>query len=91
MKDKTISSKETKLKTLRKILTLSFAAVSLPIVLFTIISTFAYIKSTNSISIIEGLIILGVLVVLTGLAALVLFVIYYFFKTRIDKEDELFL
>jgi len=91
MKDKPVSTREKKLQTLRKILYMSFAAVAVPIVLFTIISTIAYFNYSSSISIIEGLIILGILLIFTGIAALILYAIYYFYKMRIEKDNDLFL
>jgi hypothetical protein len=95
-----ISPKEKKLRNLRKILWIIFTASTITILLVSSLTLPAalLINKTSSISTLfvgeTGLILLSVLaVILIKIAAfgIICLVIYFIFKYRLDKDDDLFL
>ena len=95
-----ISPKEKKLRNLRKILWIIFSASTITILLVSSLTLPAalLINKTSSISTLfvgeTGLILLSVLaVILIKIAAfgIICLVIYFIFKYRLDKDDDLFL
>lgn len=99
MSNDSINIKDKKLSTLRKILWLCFAGLSIPLVLslvglivaFDVNSDFFTVPGPNSVpvSMLPFLIISPFL--LLGVAGAVFLVIYYILKYRIEKDEELFL
>ncbi len=100
MTSQLISSKEKKLRNLRKILWIVFSAISITILLISSLSLPAalLINKTGSIASLfaneTGLILLSLLalilvkILVTGI---ILLVIYFIFKYRLEKDDDLFL
>ena len=100
MSTNTISPKEKKLRNLRKILWIVFSAIAITIVLVGSLTLPAamLINKTTSFSNLfgteTGMILLSVAAVafvkiaVTGIICLV---IYYIFKYRVEKDDDLFL
>jgi len=95
-----ISPKEKKLRNLRKILWIIFSAISITILLVGSLSVPAalLINKTGSISSLfanqTGLILLSLLaiaLVKIGVSGIICLVIYYIFKYRVEKDDDLFL
>ena len=96
MSTNALTPQEKKLKDLRKLLTVCFTGITLSIILLASLPMFL-IDARASQSIagtpIETLITILVvgLLILIGVAGVVCLVIYYIFKYRLEKEDELFL
>ena len=95
-----ITPKEKKLRNLRKILWIVFAAITITILLVSSLtlpaallinktSSFANLFGTET-----GIILISLLVVIIvkiGVTGIVCLVIYYIFKYRLEKDDDLFL
>jgi hypothetical protein len=95
-----ISPKEKKLRNLRKILWIIFSAITITILLVSSLTLPAalLINKTSSISTLfvgeTGLILLSVLAVILikiAVIGIICLVIYFIFKYRLDKDDDLFL
>ncbi len=95
-----LSPKEKKLRNLRKILWIIFSASTITILLVSSLTLPAalLINKTSSIATLfvgeTGLILLSVLaIILIKIAAfgIICLVIYFIFKYRLDKDDDLFL
>ena len=95
-----ISSKEKKLRSLRKILWIVFSAIAITILLVSSLSLPAalLINKTSSIASLfanqTGMILLSLLALILvkiGVTGIICMVIYYIFKYRIEKDDDLFL
>ncbi len=100
MKTQPLTSKERKLHNIRKILWIVFSAIAITILLISTLTLPAALlinKTTDfsSISINEtGLVLLSLFaLVLVKIAVfgIICVVIYYIFKYRLDKDDDLFL
>jgi hypothetical protein len=96
----TISPKEKKLANLRKILWIVFSAIAITILLVGSLTLPAamLINKTTSISTLFGtetgmilLSLLAVALVKIGVTGIICLVIYYIFKYRLEKDDDLFL
>ena len=96
----TITPKKKKLNNLRKILWIVFTAIALTIVLIfslTLPAAMLINKTTNFMAIFGGetglllLTTLALLVVKIGVSGIILLVIYYIYKYRLEKDDDLFL
>jgi CBS domain containing-hemolysin-like protein len=96
MSTNVITPQEKKIKDLRKILTACFIGITLSIILLASLPMF--LIDTRASQSIEGtpidalltILVVGLLV-LIGITGVVCLVIYYIFKYRLEKEDELFL
>ena len=96
MSTNVITPQEKKLKDLRKLLTLCFVGISISIVLLASLPMF--LVSDSAFQGAEGApvgalmttLVVGLLVSV-GVIGVVCLVIYYVFKYRLEKEDELFL
>jgi hypothetical protein len=95
-----ISPKEKKLRNLRKILWIIFSASTITILLVSSLTLPAalLINKTSSIATLfvgeTGLILLSVLAVILikiAVFGIICLVIYFIFKYRLDKDDDLFL
>ncbi|MGA2490979.1 MAG: hypothetical protein ABSF99_12495 [Anaerolineales bacterium] len=95
-----ISPKENKLRNLRKILWIVFSAITITILLVSSLSVPAalLINKTSSFANLfgteTGIILISLLVVIIvkiGVTGIVCLVIYYIFKYRLEKDDDLFL
>jgi len=95
-----ISPKEKKLSNLRKILWIVFSAITITILLVGGLSVPAalLINKANSFSSLfaneTGVILislLAVIIVKIGVTGIICMVIYYIFKYRLEKDDDLFL
>ena len=95
-----ISPKEKKLRNLRKILWIVFSAITIAILLVSSLSLPAalLINQTNSFSSIAvgetGMVLLALLAVILvkiGVIGIICVLIYYIFKYRLEKDDDLFL
>jgi hypothetical protein len=94
------SSKENKLRNLRKILWIIFSAITITILLVSSLSlpVALLINKTSSIASLfaneTGMILLSLLalfVVKIGVTGIICLVIYAIFKYRLEKDDDLFL
>ena len=96
MSTNAITPQEKKLKDLRRILTVCFIGITLSIILLASLPAFLIDNSASQI--IEGtwldtlltVLVVGLLI-LIGVIGVVCMVIYYIFKYRLEKNDELFL
>jgi len=95
-----ISSKEKKLRNLRKILWIVFTAITITILLVSSLSLPAalLINKTSSLASLfaneTGMILLSLLAVILvkiGVIGIICILIYTIFKYRLEKEDDLFL
>ena len=95
-----ISPKEKKLRNLRKILWIVFSAITIAILLVSSLTLPAalLINKTTSLSSlfanVRGTIFLSLLVLILvkiGVTGIILMLIYYIFKYRLEKDDDLFL
>ena len=95
-----ISPKEKKLRNLRKILWIVFSAITITILLVSSLSVPAalLINKNNGFSSIAvgetGMVLLALLAVILvkiGVIGIICLVIYYIFKYRLEKDDDLFL
>jgi Sec-independent protein secretion pathway component TatC len=95
-----ISPKEKKLRNLRKILWIVFIAITITFLLVSSLSLPAalLINKTNSFSSLfaneTGMILLSLLAVIfvkLAVIGIICLVIYFIFKYRLDKDDDLFL
>ncbi len=95
-----ISPKEKKLHNLRKILWIVFSAITIAILLVSSLSVPAalLINKTTSFSSLfankTGMILLSLLAVILvkiGVTGIICLLIYYIFKYRLEKDDDLFL
>jgi hypothetical protein len=95
-----VSSKDKKLRNLRKILWIVFAAITITILLvgsLTLPAALLVNKTWNIASLFDnqtGMILISLLalaLVKIGVAGIILLVIYYIFKYRLEKDDDLFL
>lgn len=95
-----ISSKERKLRRLRRILWIIFSAIAITILLVGSLTLPAalLINKTSSIASLftgeTGMVLLSLLalaVVKIGVSGIICLVIYYIFKYRLEKDDDLFL
>jgi hypothetical protein len=95
-----ISSKEKKLRNLRKILWIIFSAITITILLVSSLSLPAalLINKTTSLSSLfvneTGMILLSLLAVVLikiAVSGIICLVIYFIFKYRLEKDDDLFL
>ena len=94
-----VNPKEKKLKTLRKILWLCFAGASIPIIVLigAVMLIFGLQSSAwiapgpdgSPMSMIPFMVLTPVLLI--GFVGFVMVVIYFIFKYRIEKDDEMFL
>ena len=96
MSTNALTPQEKKLKDLRKLLTVCFTGITLSIILLASLPMFLIdARATQSVAgtPIETLITILVvgLLMFIGVAGVVCLVIYYVFKYRIEKDDELFL
>jgi hypothetical protein len=96
MSTNTITPQEKKLKDLRKILTICFIGISISI--FLLASLPAFLIDARTAQSVEGtpievlmtVFVVGLLIMI-GVTGVVCLVIYYIFKYRLEKDDELFL
>ena len=96
MSTNAITLQEKNLKDLRKILTVCFIGITLSIILLASLPAFLIDNSASQS--IEGtpldtlltVLVVGLLI-LIGVIGVVCLVIYYIFKYRFEKDDELFL
>ena len=95
-----ISPKEKKLRSLRKILWIVFSAIVITLLLFTSLTLPAALlinKTTNLSALFMGetsmilLSLLAVVLVKIGVFGIICLVIYFIFKYRLEKDDDLFL
>jgi uncharacterized membrane protein len=95
-----VSPKEKKLRNLRKILWIIFSAIAVTILLVSSLSLPAalLINKTTSIGSLFGnetgmilLSLLAVILIKIAVIGIICLVIYYIFKYRLDKDDDLFL
>jgi NADH:ubiquinone oxidoreductase subunit 5 (subunit L)/multisubunit Na+/H+ antiporter MnhA subunit len=95
-----ISPKEKKLRNLRKILWIVFTAITITILLVSSLSlpVALLINKTTSFSSLfaneTGMILLSLLAVILvkiGIIGIICVLIYYIFKYRVEKDDDLFL
>jgi hypothetical protein len=95
-----VSPKEKKLRNLRKILWIIFSAIAITILLVSSLSlpVALLINKTTSITSLfvneTGMILLSLLAVILikiAVIGIICLVIYYIFKYRLDKDDDLFL
>jgi hypothetical protein len=95
-----ITPKEKKLRSLRKILWIVFSAITITILLVSSLSLPAalLINKTTSISTLfvneTGMILLSLLAVILikiAVIGIICLVIYFIFKYRLEKDDDLFL
>jgi hypothetical protein len=100
MKHEAFSPKERKLRNLRKILWIVFSAITIVILLVSSLTLPAALlidKSTNFSNLftnVRGIIFLSlfaVVLVKIGVTGVICLVIYYIFKYRLEKDDDLFL
>ena len=96
MSTNALTPQEKKLKDLRKILTVCFTGITLSIILLASLPMFLIdARATQNIAgtPIETLITILVvgLLILVGVAGVVCLAVYYVFKYRLEKDDELFL
>ena len=100
MKLPPISPKEKKLRNLRKILWIVFSAITITILLVSSLSVPAalVINRTNNLAHLfanqTGVILyslLALILVKIGVTGIICMVIYYLFKYRVEKDDDLFL
>ncbi len=100
MKSEPLSTKEKKLLNLRKILWIVFSAIAITILLISSLSVPAalLINRTGNLSSLffypTGVILLSLLAVMLvkiGVTGIICLVIYYIFKYRLEKDDDLFL
>ncbi len=96
----TPSPKEKKLRNLRNILWIIFSAITLTILLVSSLSVPAALlinKTSNLASLFgteTGLILISLLAIILvkiGVTGIICLVIYYIFKYRLEKDDDLFL
>ena len=95
-----ISPRDKKLRSLRKILWIVFSAIAVTILLvgsLSIPTALLVNKTANIASIFTGetgtilLSLLALILVKIGVAGIICMVIYYIFKYRLEKDDDLFL
>ena len=95
-----ISTKEKKLRNLRKILLIVFSAITITILLVASLSVPAalLINKTNSFLTLfnneTGMLLLSlaaIVLVKIGVSGVICLVIYHIFKYRLEKDDDLFL
>lgn len=95
-----ISTKEKKLRNLRKILWIVFSAITITILLVASLSVPAalLINKTNSFLTLfnneTGMLLLSlaaIVLVKIGVSGVICLVIYHIFKYRLEKDDDLFL
>jgi heme/copper-type cytochrome/quinol oxidase subunit 2 len=95
-----ITPKEKKLRNLRKILWIVFSAITITILLVSSLTLPAalLINKTTSFSILFGnetgmilLSLLAVILVKIAVIGIICLVIYFIFKYRLEKDDDLFL
>jgi hypothetical protein len=100
MNTQPISPKEKKLRNLRKILWIVFSAVTIAILLVSSLSIPAalLINKTSQIASLfaneTGMILLSLLAVMLvkiGVTGIICLLIYFIFKYRLEKDDDLFL
>ena len=100
MNTKPLSTKEKKLLNLRKILWIVFSAIAITILLISSLSVPAALlinKTTNFSALFMGetsmilLSLLAVVLVKIGVFGIICLVIYFIFKYRLEKDDDLFL
>jgi hypothetical protein len=100
MTSQPISPKEKKLQSLRKILWIVFSAITITILLVSFLfGTGAYLfANINNFASLFGtvtgkalILILALILVKIGVTGIILLVIYYIFKYRLEKDDDLFL
>jgi hypothetical protein len=96
MSTNVITPQEKKLKDLRKLLTLCFAGISISIVFLAslpmfLVSDSAFRSAQGApVGALLTTLVVGLLV-LIGVIGVVCLVIYYIFKYRLEKDNELFL
>ena len=100
MNTEPLSTREKKLLNLRKILWIVFSAIAITILLISSLSVPAalLINKTSSLSSLfvypTGMILISLLAVILvkiGVTGIICLVIYYIFKYRLEKDDDLFL
>jgi hypothetical protein len=100
MTSQSISPKEKKLRNLRQILWIVFSAITITILLVSSLSLPAalLINKTSSIASLfaneTGMILLSLLALILvkiGVTGIICLVIYFIFKYRLEKDDDLFL
>lgn len=96
MSTNAISPKEMKLKDLRKLLAVCFIGITLSIILLASLPMFLIDNSVSQsvegtpVDVLLTVLVVGLLV-LIGVIGVVCLVIYYIFKYRLEKDNELFL
>jgi hypothetical protein len=90
MTEKSITTKEKKLKTLSRILWIVFLGIAIPSIAFIWALYPMNLSGDFSSRISETMLLIGPFLLLAGLGVLSL-VIYYIFKYRLENEDDLFL
>ena len=96
MSTNAITPQEKKLKDLRRILTVCFIGITLSIILLASLPAFLIDNSASQIiggtwlDTLLTVLVVGLLI-LIGVIGVVCMVIYYIFKYRLEKNDELFL
>ena len=96
MSTNALTPQEKKLKDLRRVLTVCFIGITLSIILLASLPAFLIdSRATQSVAgtpidTLMTVFVVGLLI-LIGVAGVVCLVVYYVFKYRLEKEDELFL
>jgi len=96
MSTNAISPQEMKLKDLRKLLAVCFIGITLSIILLASLPMFLIDNSVSQsvegtpVDVLLTVLVVGLLV-LIGVIGVVCLVIYYIFKYRLEKDNELFL
>ena len=96
MSTNVITPQEVKLKDLRKLLMVCFIGITLSIILLASLPMFLIDTSVSQsvegtpVDVLLTVLVVGLLV-LIGVIGVVCLVIYYIFKYRLEKDDELFL
>jgi hypothetical protein len=100
MTNQPISSKEKKLRNLRKILLIVFTAITIVLLMVTALTLPAALlinRTTNLSSLFAGqtglvlLSVLAIMLVKIAFFGIICLLIYFIFKYRLDKDDDLFL
>ena len=96
MSTNALTPQEKNLKDLRRVLTVCFIGITLSIILLASLPAFLIdSRATQSVAgtpidTLMTVFVVGLLI-LIGVAGVVCLVVYYIFKYRLEKEDELFL
>ena len=90
MTEKSITPQEKKLKSLSKILWISFLGIAIPSIAFIWALYTMRLSGEFNSRLSDTMLLIGPFLLIAGLG-LVCLVIYYIFKYRLEKEEDLFL